>query len=470
MDPIKPVTMRTNHVMIVSALLASGCGSEKATEPLPNIILINIDDMGYKDVGFMGSEFYETPNIDRLAGQGMLFTNGYAAAANCAPSRACLMSGLNTPRHGIYTVGISDRGASAERKLIPTLNTATLDTSFVTLAEALHDAGYTTCHAGKWHLGDSPRDYGFDINIGGSHAGHPASYYYPYGNVNLESPDSVYLTDLVMDHVLGFLDTVDGGPFFLNYWPYAVHSPFHRVDSLMYRFESKEPSNGQWYPDYATMINNLDRNIGRLIDGLGERGFDESTLIIFTTDNGGVFRVTRQYPLRAGKGSYYEGGIRVPLFFVWQGHIEPGRISDIPVTNLDFYPTLLDVIGTEPVAPLDGISLYPILLDNSTVEARDLFWHFPVYLQSGNEETADLLFRTRPGTVTRSGKWKLHQYFEDGRLELYNLETDPGEQNNLAESEPDITQELLDRMEKWRQETGAPVPDQPNPKYNPAAI
>ncbi len=450
-------------------LAMPGCKKDQ-----PNIILINIDDMGWRDVGFMGSEFYETPNIDKLASRGTIFTNAYASASNCAPSRACLMSGQWTPRHGIYTVGISERGESSDRKLIPTKNITTLPAEMITLAEVLRDAGYHTCHAGKWHLGKDPCEQGFDVNIGGGHNGNPSSYYPPYGNVPLEAPNGEYLTDLVMDRAIGFVKEVATGPFFLYYSPYAVHTPIHPVDSLFFKYVGKQPWMGQDHAGYASMIDNLDRNIGSLLSALEEEGMSENTLIIFTSDNGGHFGITKQWPLRAGKGSYYEGGIREPFAIAWEGKIGGGQQSGVPVTNLDLYPTILEAAGLKKLLrdkdtfPLDGISLIPHLIKNKNVMERPLFWHFPIYLEayvSEDYETRDALFRTRPGSAVRLGDWKLHQYFEDGGLELYNLKEDIGEKVNLADTNPGKTQELLEILVEWRERTGAPVPTELNPEY-----
>lgn len=447
-------------------MLVQGCATNEAPEAPPNILLINVDDLGWADLGYMGSSFYSSPNIDALAAEGLVFTQAYAAAANCAPSRACMMTGLNTPQHGIYTVGSSERGASVDRRIIPEPNKTTLHDSLTTLAEALQVFGYTTCQAGKWHLSEDSRDHGFAYNIGGGHNGHPKSYYPPYGNVKLEGSDSTYLTDNIMDHVLDFLDTRHGDPFFLYYAPYAVHTPIQKVDSLMYLFSDKQGPVGMSNPEYATMIYNLDRNIGRLTGKLKEMGVYDHTLIIFTSDNGGLFKVSQQKPLRAGKGSYYEGGIRVPTFFTWKDHIAPGINDDVPIVNMDFFPTLLEIIGAQlPGKQFDGISLAPLLLENKTPELRPFYWHFPIYLQAGNEETRDPLFRTCPGSVILYGDWKYQEYFEDGSSELFNLAEDPGEKVNLAASEPEKLQELRRMLVEWREENNAPVPSEPNPDF-----
>lgn len=432
-------------------LLFCGCNPPAAEEPPPNIVLINVDDLGWADLGFMGNSYYSSPNIDALASEGLVFTRAYAPAANCAPSRACMVTGLNTPHHGIYTVGSSERGASRDRRIIPATNTTTLHDSLTTLAEALQVFGYTTCQAGKWHLSADSRDHGFDYTIGGGDNGHPQSYYPPYGNVDLDGADSAYLTDKIMDHVLDFLDTRHGDPFFLYYAPYAVHTPIHRVDSLMYLFEDKQGCAGMSHPEYATMIYNLDRNIGRLTGKLKEMGVVDRALIIFTSDNGGLYRISQQKPLRAGKGSYYEGGIRVPAFFVWKGRIEPGINREVPIVHLDFFPTLLEIIGAQlPGKHFDGISLAPLLLEHEQPVKRPLFWHFPVYIEAGNEDTRDSLFRTRPGSAVIYGEWKLHEYFEDGSVELFNLDEDPGEVVNLAAANPEKVRELQDLLEQWR--------------------
>ncbi|MCK5730788.1 MAG: sulfatase-like hydrolase/transferase, partial [Draconibacterium sp.] len=253
-------------LVFVSLILLFSCANNSSKNEVqkPNILLINIDDMGWRDVGFMGSEYYETPNIDELAAGGMIFTNAYAAAANCAPSRACLMSGQWTQRHGIYTVGTSERGKSNTRKLVPIKNNDILPDSQYILTEALKDAGYITCHAGKWHLNDDPTTQGFDVNIGGSHAGNPGSYYPPYKRVaSLIAPtDDYYLTNLVMDKTLDFLNSVDNKPFFMYYSPYAVHTPIQPVENLLPKYENKPEWNGQNNAKYATMVENLDIQIG----------------------------------------------------------------------------------------------------------------------------------------------------------------------------------------------------------------
>lgn len=459
--------MRIFFVFIV-VLFNYSCAFLAEQAERPNVILINVDDMGWKDVGFMGSTYYETPNIDTLSNLGMVFSNAYAASANCAPSRACLMTGQWTTRHGIYTVNSSERGASKHRKLIPTKNTRTLSPKFDIIPKVLKAEGYRTCHSGKWHLSKNPLEYGFDVNIGGGHNGHPRSYYPPYKNVDLEGNEGEYLTDLVMRKSLEFMDTVQG-TFFLNYAPYAVHTPIHPVEDLLSKYEEKEGSNGQANARYATMIENLDRNIGLLVKKLKEKNVFENTLIIFTSDNGGLYGITKQKPLRAGKGSYYEGGIREPFFVVLPKKIKDNGSSQVPVSHMDIFPTILHYTGIEVKdLTLDGKDISSILEEQETELDRPLFWHFPVYLgayQLHDNENRDSLFRTRPGSAVRYGDWKLHYYFEDHGIELYNLKEDIGEQINLADFKPEKKKELLNYLESWWEQTNAPIPRTLNPEY-----
>ena len=456
-------------IMIALVMSVSSCSNNTTDKIKPNILIINVDDMGWKDVGFMGSEYYETPHIDKLSASGMVFLNGYAAASNCAPSRACLMTGKWTPRHGIYTVGSSERGASKHRKLIPLENAGTLAKNHKIISGILKENGYKTCHAGKWHLSDNPLEYGFDENIGGGHNGHPKSYYPPYKNVDIKGSDNDYLTDLIMEKAIQFVDTVSS-PFFLYYAPYAVHTPIDPVNSLIEKYQHKLGSNGQNNADYATMVENLDRNIGLLLTKMKSKGILNNTLIIFTSDNGGLYGITKQPPLRAGKGSYYEGGIREPFFFVYMDKIRPESKSNVPITNLDIFPTILQYAGiTADQSEFDGADLSSILEGKTDRLDRPLFWHFPIYLQAYNihdNENRDSLFRTRPGSVVRYGDWKLHYYFENDEVELYNLAQDIEERNNLSVSEPEKKEEMLAYLKNWWAETKAPIPVRLNPEYS----
>jgi len=463
--------------LVISLALTSVLHANLLKKKKPNIVFILIDDLGWKDVGFMGSEFYETPNIDELAKSGVSFENAYAPAANCAPSRACIMSGQNTPRHGIYTVGSSERGKTHTRKLVPIENTVTLADSVLTLAEALHKAGYVTAHMGKWHLGDDPCTQGFDLNRAGSHAGHPKSYFSPYRNPVLEDgPEGEYLTDRLTNEAIQFINDntseQTSKPFFL-YLPYfTVHTPLQGKEEVIKKYTHKEGCKGQKHAIYASMVESADQNIGRIINALKDEGLHENTMVIFFSDNGGIANISSQYPARAGKGSYYEGGIREPMIISWPNRLPQGKRIDTPVSGLDFYPTIVDAadIKRDKKQILDGESLMPLMLKDKPMQRDALYWHFPIYLQGihpVNDQARDPLFRTRPGSVIIKGKWKLHEYFEDGGLELYNLETDLGESNNLANQKTEKAKELLEQLKAWRVEMQAPVPTELNPNYNP---
>lgn len=332
-------------IWLVTPILSASENPQK-----PNIILINVDDLGWKDLGFMGSAYYETPNIDRLAGQGMVFYQAYAAAANCAPSRACMMSGRNTPSHGVYTVDNSERGNSKTRKIIPTPNRDFLPDSIYTLAMMLADNGYVNGTFGKWHINEDPLDHGFHVNVGGSHRGNPGSggYFSPYNIDFIENgPDGEYLTDRLTDEALRFIEENSDSPFFLYIPFYSVHTPIMGKQELIDRFSGKPGSEGQDRAEYAAMVASVDENVGRLLEALDKMMLTENTLLIFTSDNGGIRDISYQNPLRAGKGSYYEGGIRVPLIIRWPGTIPAGSTTDFPVTNMDFYPTIMSIINAE---------------------------------------------------------------------------------------------------------------------------
>ncbi len=450
---------------------ASSPGILKMTVDSPNIILINVDDLGWRDVGIYGSPSYLTPHIDALAKDGMRFTNAYASAANCAPSRACMMTGLQTARHGIYTVGNSDRGNAKDRKLIPVQNTTILADSFITIAEFLKSEGYVSATMGKWHLGKNPLTQGFDINIGGNTRGAPRTYYSPYKNPDLDDGmPGEYLTDRLTNEAISFLERNHRSKFFLYLPFFSIHTPLMGRKDLLKKNQEKKFHPRQSNPDYAAMVECVDENIGRILKKMNDLGLDENTLIIFTSDNGGICAQSIQSPLRAGKGSYYEGGIRVPLIVSWKNKIRSSSICNVPVTNLDFFPTIKELVGSTVTTthPLDGQSLLPLLLGESDPIERSLYWHFPVYLQKYNgilDDARDTLFRTRPGTVVRHGDWKLHRYYEDDGLELYNLSLDPGERNNLIEDYPNERDHLLQLMEQWIDQMHAPIPVLRNPEY-----
>lgn len=436
----------------------------------PNIVFINADDLGAMDVGYATPSF-RTPNIDRLASEGMTFEKAYMPAANCAPSRAAIHSGQWAARHGVYTVGDSERSKTEFRKLIPVENTLHLPPEIETMAEALRKGGYRTIHLGKYHIGDDPLQDGFEINVGGDHRGGPYGdgYYSPWGKGPMtEWSDTVspqtHRVDVYVREAVRFMKTHHGEPLFIHFSPYLVHTPLTPVPEYVGNYAGTGLNE-----TYASMVEKLDEAVGKLLEALEEQDMTDNTLVVFTSDHGGIAKFHSQEPLRAGKGSYYEGGVRVPLIMRWPGQIEVGSQNDDLVNGLDLYPTFMDVAGLKEPEGLDGVSLLPLMTGSGEWEPVTQFWHFPIYLQAYDgelDDARDPLFRTRPGSAMRHENWKLHEYFEDGTLELYNLESDPGERTNLSETNPERTAELHQMLKDWRQQTNSPVPTDPNPEYD----
>ncbi|MDY7108830.1 MAG: sulfatase-like hydrolase/transferase [Planctomycetota bacterium] len=441
----------------------------------PNIILILADDLGWRDAGFMGSDFHETPHLDRLAAQGLVCTQAYANCANCAPSRAAIMSGQYAPRTGIYTVGAPDRGRSKHRRLLTPPNRRSLDGGITTLAESLKAAGYATASIGKWHLGAGPEEgplgQGFEVNLAGNLAGHPRSYFSPYRNEDLPDGDTgEYLTARLTDEAIDFVREHREDPFFL-YLPYfAVHTPIQPEADRLKEPRSRTPGNLHDDPRYAAMVEGLDANVGRLLHAVEELDLADRTLVVFTSDNGGNGSFTRMTPLRGFKGTFYEGGIRVPFIARWPGHVPAGRRCETPIIGLDLYPTLLAAAGAAlpQDQPVDGVNLLPLLTRGEDPAPRALYWHFPAYLQARRDLDVGR-WRTTPCGAIRRDDYKLIEFFEDGRLELYDLAHDPGEARSLATALPEKTRELHDELIAWRDALGAPVPRQANPDFRPAA-
>jgi len=471
---MKSLTKISVFLVLLTLSMGSRAFCQKSPEKSrPNILLINIDDLGWRDLGYMGSHYYETPNIDKLASEGMIFTHAYAAAANCAPSRASLFTGQWSPRTGVYTVGSSKRGKSENRKLIPTPNTKYITSEELTIAQVLKKNGYTTCHVGKWHISHNPTDFGFDVNIGGAEYGHPpGGYFSPWHNRTLkDGPKGEYLTDHITDLAIQFLKTVHDKPFFMNFATYAVHTPLQGKPKLVEKYKNKKGSYGQNNPEYAAMVQTMDTNVGRLLDYLKKAGKFENTFIIFASDNGGVYGITHQWPLRAGKGSYYEGGIRIPMIVVWPGKVKPETSTNQPVVNLDFFPTFLDAAGIpKPKGKIfDGRSILSVA-EGKKLKEEPMFWDFPIYLQTlkkyaPNHQSGDTCFRTRPGSSVKLGPWVLQQYYEDNHLELYNLDIDLGERKNLIKVYPEKAKQMYRLLVQWRKRTNAPVPIKINPNY-----
>jgi len=461
-----------------------GCGRvEIPMTKRPNIIFILLDDLGWRDLGCYGSSFYETPNLDRLAAEGISFTNAYAAAPVCSPTRASILTGKYPA-----TVGVTQYiGGHAVGKLCDVPYFHVLPRQEISLARALKEhGGYQTWHVGKWHLGERetrPEQHGFDVNLGGCGWGSPKyGYFSPYHCPALtDGPPGEYLTDRLTDEAMKLIRSSGDAPFFLNLWHYAVHTPIQAPEALVEKYRRKAAALGldkinpieegdffpcehkktqriqrrriQSDPAYAAMVENLDWNIGRLLHALEESGKAKETIVIFTSDNGGLATAegspTSNAPLAEGKGWMYEGGTREPLLIRWPGVIAAGSRTDATVTSPDFYPTLLEAAGLEamPRQHLDGVSFLPVLKGDA-FERGPIFWHYPHYSNQGGT----------PGCSVREGAWKLIEFFEDGRCELYNLVEDVSEERDLAASEGDKVKELKGKLDAWKVSVEAKIP------------
>jgi len=459
------------------ALLATcspGADAPDAAAP-PNVLFVMVDDLGYADPGYSGSDLHETPNIDRFARGAVRFTDAYAAASVCSPTRAALMAGKYPARLHITVWYEASSRPPQNRRLVPPVTVGNLPLEEVTIAERLHAAGYLTAHVGKWHLGDAghyPETQGFDVNVGGTYWGAPDTFFWPYrgsktfGGGELRyvphtefGRPGEYLTDRLTDEALKILDQTGSRPFFLYLAYHTVHTPIEAKPDDVARFEPKvRPGLRHGNATYAAMVHSLDENFGRVLAKLDELGIAENTIVLLTSDNGGFvneFRgrtVTNNAPLRSGKGSLYEGGIRVPLAVRWPGVTSPGGVCREPVVTMDFYPTILEMTGVpgdpEQNAALDGRSIVPLLRDPAAKLGRqDLFWHYPHYYPT-----------TTPVSAVRSGDWKLLEYLEDGHVELYNLADDLGETKDLSAELPDRAAALREKLHAWRKAVDAQMP------------
>ncbi len=432
----------------------------------PNIVFILADDLGYTDIACYGSKYYETPNIDKLANQGIRFTDGHSCGPNCQPSRAAMMSGQYGPRTGVYTVGSINRFSWWTRSLHPVENVTELPKDKITMAQTLKNAGYATGMFGKWHLGKGdyhPGKRGFDeaIESSGVHFNFDT-------DPPVKHPKEEYLADFLTDKATDFIRRHKDQPFFLYLPHFAVHQPLEAKDELIKHFQGKAPVGGHNNPTYAAMIKSVDDSVGRIVALLDELKLADNTLVIFSSDNGGVGGyvregikkagdVTDNAPLRGGKGMLYEGGHRVPWIFRWPGKIPAKSVSEQTIVGVDLYPTLLEITGTKKPANyiLDGMS-YAKVLRSGGKERLDrdaVYWHFPGYLGAGGDS-----WRTLPAGAIRSGDWKLLEFFEDQRLELYNLRDDLSETTDLSKKNPAKTKELHDKLLAWRKEIHAPMP------------
>lgn len=448
----------TGAVFFVFALAALSAAA--AAPRRPNFVVILMDDMGWRDLGCMGNTFVETPNIDRLAQTGVVFTQAYASAPNCAPTRACLMSGQWTPRHGIYTV-VDPRQppGSPWHKLVAATSESELATEVVTLPEALKASGYATAFLGMWNLGRgrsgprTPAGQGFDTVVFPETIGFGKDAYF--------DGDGRYLSDRLADETLAFIEAHRSRPFFVYLADHAVHAPFEPKPDLLAKYTRKAAAAADERDDpaYAATIHAVDENVGRIVAGLERLGLADDTYVIFTSDNGGTARSTP--PLHGSKGQLYEGGIRVPLVVAGPRVARKGSTSDVPVASIDLYPTLLELAGAATPArqTLDGISWAAVMRGAAPPARQRLFWHFPCYVG-----------KAPPSSAMREGDYKLIEFFEDGgRFELYDLRADPGERRDLAVSLPDKSRELAAALHAWQRETQALLPSGPNPAYDPEA-
>ncbi|MGB7326625.1 MAG: sulfatase [Rubripirellula sp.] len=457
-----------------------------ASADRPNIILVFADDLGWKDVSYQGSRLCETPALDALAKEGMVFSSAYASAGNCAPSRACLLSGNYTPRHHVYAVGSTDRGNKKQQRLISVPNQGGLANENITLADELKSAGYKTGHVGKWHLdgpgGAKPSVQGFDLTFDsfgegelkegseGNRAGPP------------EDPKGVFT---LTRKAIEFIETNKEGPFFCYLAHHAIHGPLQGRPETVAMLQEKHPDISKGDLMYAACTYDFDASVGMLLDKLKELNLDQNTLFVFTSDNGAT-QQSSQEPLRGSKGGYYEGGIREPMIVRWPGVTKPDTVCDVPVINVDLMPTFLAAAGASTDKTLDGESLLPLLSGEGDLKRQAVFWHFPGYLDRpvirGRELDVQTGFRSRPVSVIRKGDWKLHLFLEEWQLdggreklatnhatELYNLKDDIGERTDLATSNTAKRDELLGDLLAWHQSVGAIVPSEPNPKYDPNA-
>ena len=468
---------RRNFLKMAGAgALALTAGRIPAAPPAssshPNIVFILADDFGWADVAFNGNTFYETPNLDRLAASGMRFSQAYAACAVCSPTRASIQTGKYPARLGITDWIPGSKPANPKLLCQPTK--IELPLAERTIAEALRDGGYHTAFIGKWHLGDRgflPQDQGYETNVaGGKYGQPPKGYFAPYEIEGLpEGPTGEYLTDRLTteaEHRLESLARTPERPFALFFCHYTVHMPIQPRTDLLAHYQDKQSQKGvdaHWKrPDYAAMVDSLDKSVGRVLATLDRLGQAQNTIVFFMSDNGGVDfagGVTSNFPLRSGKGHYYEGGIREPLLVRWPGVTQPGSRCDTPVISTDFYPTMLEMAGLplEPKNHPDGLSLVPLLKAPSTTLSREaLYWHYPHYHGSG---------ATPCGTI-RAGEFKLIESFEDNHVELYNIKNDLSEEHDLASEMPAKAAELLAKLRQWRTDVGALMP-KPNPNYDP---
>lgn len=458
-------------MVAITASVGPGEIEAKDRPRRPNIVFLLADDLGWTGLRSFGSDFYETPHLDGFARSGMKFTDSYAACTVCSPTRASIMTGMYPARLHL-TDFIAGQNRPWAKLRIPDWNKG-LNHSHVTIAEALRDAGYTTAQVGKWHLNHagrnaaaySPRTHGFDVQVD-KPAG-TKGYRLRAGANSTGESRSEYLTDYLTDKAVEFIDESKDKPFFLYFAYHVPHTPIQGRADLVAEFAKKVRADAvHRNPEYAAMVASMDQSVGRVLNRLDRHGIADNTLVVFTSDNGGLTQrygkhdgFTENLPLRRGKGSAYEGGVRVPTIVRWPGVTQAGSVCDDPISTIDYYPTLLEIAsasGNETHnASVDGRSIVPLLRDSDATLDRDLFWHYPHYHAGGDS----------PYSAIRSGAWRLIEFHEDDRVELYNLTQDIGEQNDLASEMPERAKKLQTRLYAWRRQVAAQMPT-PNPDFD----
>lgn len=481
-----PNIQRTAFIFLFAATTLPQARSEQPPEPL-NFVFILVDDLGQRDLGCYGSTFYETPHVDALAASGVRFTSAYSACPVCSPTRASIQSGKYPARLRTtdYFGGPQPEEAATmprfkHRKLLPAPYQEHLPLEEVTIAERLRDAGYATFFTGKWHLGHQgywPEDQGYQINLGGNRAGHSKTYFSPYNNPQLpDGPESEQLDERLARETAKFIADHRDQPFFAFFSQFDVHVPLQTKPELERKYAAKakqltqygprfKPDSGsevrqvQDHPVYAGMVETMDASVGIVLDALESAGVADRTVVIFTSDNGGLSTKegspTSNAPLRAGKGWMYEGGVRVPLVVRWPGVAKPGSVCDSYISSVDYLPTILAMTNMPPQLDVDGKSFAPLLRGEKDFERGPVYWHYPHYGNQGGV----------PASAIRDGAWKLIEFFEDGRLELYNLARNLSEQHDLAAEEPERVKQMHDQLQRWRNDVDAVMPTtNPNAK------
>lgn len=477
---IRGFILRTTSLAIAAAMMLASLNVAVAAEaPSGNVVVIHVDDLGWRDLGCMGSPVYETPHIDALAASGTLYTNAYAACSLCTPSRACMLTGSQPSRHGVYTV-VKNRGEKKHWKVIPEKNNQFIPKDYPTLGTVLTAAGIANGTVGKWHVGAAVPSHGFEEGIWGGYLGMPINYFAPFKLPFLpkDVADGSYLPPFVREAGVEFLERHQNEKFFLYFSTYLPHDEIKNEDgstltapeAVVRKYERKieamkkagKDLQGHDNPVYAAMIEETDRSAGAIIDKLEELGLRKNTLVLFISDNGGLDKYTSQLPLRGDKCTLYEGGIRVPMIVSMPGRVQAGKTSDEPVSGIDFYPTICSFMEVEPTDPdkVDGEDLTDLIFSGKSPGERNLFWNFPSYNRP--EDPARC-----PRSVLRRGDWKIHHRYEDNGYELYNLKEDIGESRDLSESRPEVLKMMRRELEASYERFDAVKTLEPNPEYDP---